>query len=119
MGGGGGGGSFFSQSYTRIDCFQIAKKNFAVFFRFLPRINAAIRGRGLEAEKRPNIAVVFYVLYTFFVITSIQNANFPASTFSSYHYFISKSLYFYFILQHVLCPVLRRLAVLISEFVRR
>ena len=63
MGGGGGGGSFFSQSYTRIDCFQIAKKNFAVFFRFLPRINAAIRGRGLEAEKRPNIAVVFHVLY--------------------------------------------------------
>ena len=60
---GGGGGSFFSQFYTRIDCFQIAKKNFAVFFRFLPRINAAIRGRGLEAEKRPNIAVVFHVLY--------------------------------------------------------
>ena len=65
MGGkvGGGGGSFFSQFYTRIDRFQIAKKNFAVFFRFLPRINAAIRGRGLEAEKRPNIAVVFHVLY--------------------------------------------------------
>ena len=49
---------FFSQFYTRIDSFQIAKKNFAVFFRFLPRINAAIRGRGLEAEKRPNIGIV-------------------------------------------------------------
>ena len=61
MGGrwGGGGGSFFSQFYTRIDSFQIAKKNFAVFFRFLPRIITAIRGRGLEAEKRPNIAIVF------------------------------------------------------------
>ena len=57
--GGGGGGSFFSQFYTRIDSFQIAKKNFAVFFRFLPRIITAIRGRGLEAEKRPNIAIVF------------------------------------------------------------
>ena len=56
---GGGGGSFFSQFYTRIDSFQIAKKNFAVFFRFLPRIITAIRGRGLEAEKRPNIAIVF------------------------------------------------------------
>ena len=56
---GGGEGSFFSQFYTRIDSFQIAKKNFAVFFRFLPRIITAIRGRGLEAEKRPNIAIVF------------------------------------------------------------
>ena len=55
---GGGGGSFFSQFFKRIDCFQIAKKNFAVFFRFLPRIIAAIRGHGLEAEKRPNIGIV-------------------------------------------------------------
>ena len=62
VGGGGGGrwgeGSFFSQFFKRIDCFQIAKKNFAVFFRFLPRIIAAIRGHGLEAEKRPNIGIV-------------------------------------------------------------
>ena len=55
---GGGGGSFFSQFFKRIDCFQIAKKNLAVFFRFLPRIIAAIRGHGLEAEKRPNIGIV-------------------------------------------------------------
>ena len=61
--GGGGGGSFFSQFYTKIYNFQIAKKNFAVFFRFLPRTNAAIRGRGLEAEKRPNIAIVIPFLY--------------------------------------------------------
>ena len=65
-GGGGGGGSFFSQFFKRIDCFQIAKKNFAVFFRFLPRIIAAIRGHGLEAEKRQNIPVVLHVLYIYF-----------------------------------------------------
>ena len=54
---------FFSQFYTKIYNFQIAKKNFAGFFRFLPRIIAAIRGRGLEAEKRPNIAIVIPFLY--------------------------------------------------------